>query len=140
MDELEDDDVDANEQPQQKRSVSIDDDISGEVSSTCSSPGLNLTCSASVSFWNSLRDHQKKEKTGNGTSFNSATSSTIAAIAVEVAGAPCSNNFASSFQTCTSFCRPTVHTFGLTAFSIYSKYNHPFHSRFSYECFYHFGR
>lgn len=62
VDELEDDDVDANEQPQQKRSVSIDDDISGEVSSTCSSPGLNLTCSASVSFWNSLRDHQKKRK------------------------------------------------------------------------------
>lgn len=62
VDELEDDDVDANEQPQQKRSMSIDDDISGEVSSTCSSPGLNLTCSSSVSFWNSLRDHQKKRK------------------------------------------------------------------------------
>lgn len=122
VDELEDDDVDANEQPQQKRSMSIDDDISGELLELASGPP------------------KKKKKTGNGTSFNSATSSTIAAIAVEVAGAPCSNNFASSFQTCTSsFCRPTVHTFGLTAFSIYSKCNHPFHSRFSYECFYHFG-
>ncbi|OWZ64813.1 hypothetical protein AYX15_03515 [Cryptococcus neoformans] len=38
VDELEDDDVDANEQPQQKRSVSIDDDISGELLELASGP------------------------------------------------------------------------------------------------------
>lgn len=62
VDELEDDDADAIEQMRQKRSVSIDDDISGEVSFTCSSAGLSLTSSASPSFWNLLRDHQKKGK------------------------------------------------------------------------------
>lgn len=96
VDELEDDDADAIEQTRQKRSVSIDDDISGEVSFTCSSAGLRLTCSASAAFGTCFGTTKKKEKTDHGTTFNPATSHTIRAITVEVASAPCSSNLASS--------------------------------------------
>lgn len=78
VDELEDDDADAIEQTRQKRSVSIDDDISGELLELASGPP------------------KKKEKTDHGTTFNPATSHTIRAITVEVANAPCSSNLASS--------------------------------------------
>lgn len=78
VDELEDDDADAIEQTRQKRSVSIDDDISGELLELASGPP------------------KKRKKTDHGTTFNPAASHTIRAIAVEVASPPPPSNLASS--------------------------------------------